>query len=142
MLTSLLVQLRDKSDVYSTILSDFYVAHGRGSQHVSDGELLECLKNMLKLSGHPTVYIIIDAIDECPITGLPSPREEVLELVEELVHLHVTRFESADCVTSRSEADIVSALGRLAFRSVSLHIARTDKFRTLLNISSSKSRRT
>src|SRR6266436_3278632 len=64
--TSLLVQLEDKSDAYSTILYDFYVAHGRGSQHAGDGELLECLKNMLKLSRQPTIFITIDGIDECP----------------------------------------------------------------------------
>ncbi len=119
LLTSLLVQLGDQSNVYSTILSNFYVEHGRGSQHAGDDELLECLKNMLRLSGQPTVHIIIDAIDECPMTGLPSPREEVLELVEELVNLHVSNLRI--CVTSRPEADIVSVLGRLAFRSVSLH---------------------
>ena len=50
LLTSLLVQLGDQSNAYSTILSDFYVTHGRGSQHASDGELLECLNNMLRLS--------------------------------------------------------------------------------------------
>jgi hypothetical protein len=104
LLTSLLVQLGDKSDAYSTILSDFYVAHGHGSQHAGDGELLECLKNMLKLSGQPTVYITIDGIDECPMTGLPSPREEVLELVEELVNLPISNLRI--CVTSRPEADI------------------------------------
>jgi hypothetical protein len=92
LLTSLLVQLGDQSGAYSTILSDFYVAHGRGSQHAGDGELLECLKNMLKLSGRPTVHIIIDALDECPMTGLPSRREEVLELVEELVDLHISNL--------------------------------------------------
>ena len=120
LLTSLLVQLGDQSDAYSTILSDFYVAHGRGSQHAGDGELLECLKSMLRFSGQPTVHIIIDAIDECSImTGLPSPREEVLELVEELVNLQVLNLRI--CVTSRPEADIVSVLGQLAFRSVSLH---------------------
>jgi hypothetical protein len=82
LLTSLLVQLGDKSDAYSTIFYDFYVAHGRGSQHARDGELLESLKHMLKLLGQPTVFITIDGIDECPMTGLPSLREEVLELVE------------------------------------------------------------
>jgi hypothetical protein len=119
LLASLLVQLGDQSIAYSTILSDFYVAHGRGSQHASDGELINCLKSMIKLSGQPTVHIIIDAIDECPMTGLPSPREEVLGFVEELVNLHETNLRI--CVTSRPEADILSVLGRLAFRSVSLH---------------------
>jgi hypothetical protein len=75
---------------------------------------------MLKLPGQATVYIIIDALDECPITsGLPSPREEVLELMKELVDSQVPDLRL--CVTSRPEADIMPILEPLAFRSVSLH---------------------
>src|SRR6266705_1055860 len=40
LLSSLLVQLCDQSDAYSTFLSDFYVAHGHGAQHASGNELL------------------------------------------------------------------------------------------------------
>jgi hypothetical protein len=120
LLSSLLVQLGGQSDIYSATLSDFYAAHGRGSQHASDDELLECLKDMLKLPGQATVHIIIDALDECPATtGLPSPREKVLELVEELVNSHVPNLRI--CVTSRPEADILPVLGPLASCSVSLH---------------------
>ena len=61
LLSSLLVQLCEQSDAYSSILSDFYVTHGRGSQHASDSELLGCLKDMLKLPGQAGVHIIIDA---------------------------------------------------------------------------------
>ena len=120
LLSSLLVQLCEQSDTYSAILSDFYVAHDRGSQHASDKELAECLKDMLKLPGQAAVHIVIDALDECPTTtGMPSPREEVLELVEDLVGLHVPNLRI--CVTSRPESDIVTVLDPLAFRSVSLH---------------------
>jgi hypothetical protein len=120
LLSSLLVQLCEQSDAYSSILSDFYVTHGRGSQHASDSELLGCLKDMLKLPGQATVHIIIDALDECPITSdLSMPRERVLELVEELVNLQIPNLRI--CVTSRPEADILSVLEPLAFRSVSLH---------------------
>ena len=120
LLSSLLVQLCEQSDAYSAILSDFYVAHDHGSQHASDNELAECLKDMLKLQGQAAVYIIIDALDECPTTtGMPSPREKVLELVEDLVGLHVPNLRI--CVTSRPEADIVPVLDPLVFRSVSLH---------------------
>jgi hypothetical protein len=120
LLSSLLVQLCEQSDAYFTILSDFYVAHGHGSQHASDSELVGCLKDILKLPGQATVYIVIDALDECPITtGSPSPREEVLELVEELVNLNIPNLRI--CVTSRTEFDIVSSLEPLAFRSISLH---------------------
>jgi hypothetical protein len=120
LLSSLLVQLGGQADIYSTTLSDFYAAHGRGSQHASDGELLECLKDMLKRPGQATVYIIIDGLDECPTTtGMPSPRENVFALVEELVGLHIPNLRI--CVTSRPEADILDALQPLAFRSISLH---------------------
>jgi hypothetical protein len=120
LLSSLLVQLCEQSDAYSATLSDFYVTHGRGSQHASDSELVSCLKDMLKLPGQATVHIVIDALDECPMaTGLPSPRDKVLELVEELVDLQIPNLRI--CVTSRPEADIVPVLEPLAFRSVSLH---------------------
>jgi hypothetical protein len=120
LLSSLLVQLCEQSDAYSAILSDFHAAHGHGSQHASDSELIGCLKDVLKLSGQATAYVIIDALDECLITsGLPSPREKVLGLVEELVDSHVPNLRI--CVSSRPEADIVPVLESLAFRSVSLH---------------------
>jgi hypothetical protein len=120
LLSSLLVQLCDQSDAYCAALSQFYLAHRRGSQHASDSELVQCLKHMLQLPGQAIAYIIIDALDECPTTtGLPSPREEVLELVKELVGLQIPNLRI--CVTSRPEADIEPVLGPLAFRSVSLH---------------------
>jgi hypothetical protein len=120
LLSSLLVQLGAQSDIYSATLSDFYATHGRGSQHASDDELLECLKDMLKLPEQPTVHIIIDGLDECPTTtGMPSPRENVFGLVEELVGLHIPNLRI--CVTSRPEADISEVLQPLSFRSISLH---------------------
>ena len=120
LLSSLLVQLGVQSDIYSVTLSDFYAAHGRGSQHASKGELLECLKDMLKVPGQATVHIIIDGLDECSATtDMPSPRENVFGLVEELVRLHIPNLRI--CVTSRPETDISDVLRPIAFRSISLH---------------------
>src|SRR5882762_5370431 len=104
LLSSLLVQLGEQSDAYSAILSKFYESHRRGSQqsHASDNELEDCLKDMLKLPGQATVHIIIDALDECPVTtGLVLTRQKVLELVEELVNIHIPNLRI--CVTSRPE---------------------------------------
>jgi hypothetical protein len=51
--------------------------------------MIEYLKNMLTVEAQGPTYIIMDALDQCPITSsIPSPREEVLELVDELVGLH------------------------------------------------------
>ena len=120
LLSSLLVQLCYQSDAYCSVLFEFYLAHGRGSQHASDSELMRCLTNLLGVPGQPTVYVIIDALDECPVTtGFPSPREQVLEVVKELVGLQIPNLRI--CVTSRPEADIEPILGPLAFRSVCLH---------------------
>ena len=120
LLSSLLVQLGGQSDAYSDVLSDFYVTHGRGSQHASDSELVDCLKDMLNLPGQPTVHIVVDALDECPVTiGLVFTRRNVLELVEELVNLHIPNLRI--CVTSRPEADIIDVFENLAICSVSLH---------------------
>jgi hypothetical protein len=86
----------------------------------SDDELARCLKDLLELSGQAPIYLIVDALDECPDTSdISSPREKVLMLLEDLIdskfpNLHI-------CVTSRFEVDIKVALGPLTFRSVSIH---------------------
>jgi hypothetical protein len=49
LLPSLLVQLCYQSDSYCVSLSKFYMDHGRGSQHASDNELLQCLKHVLDI---------------------------------------------------------------------------------------------
>ena len=120
LLSSLIFQLCHQSDSYCAILSDFYLAYDYGSNYVSDSELVQCLKTMLKVPKQATVFIIIDALDECSTSaGLPSPRDNVLGFVEELVRSQAPNLRI--CVTSRPEADIEPVLGPLAFRSVSLH---------------------
>jgi len=82
---------------------------------------MKCLVEMLTLSTNQCpVYLIMDAIDESPNTsGIPSSREEVLDLVKGLVGLRLPSLHI--CVTSRSEVDIQYALQSLASYSVSLH---------------------
>jgi len=119
-LPSLLIQLSSRSDPCHDILSKLYSAHDRGEQKPSDRAMVECLKEMLILGARGPTYIIMDALDECPITSsIPSPREEVLELVEELVGLHLPNVHI--CVTSRPEYDIQIVLKPLTERPVSLH---------------------
>ena len=120
LLPSLLVQLSSRSDPCGVILSRLYSLHDYGEQKPSDRAMVECLKKMLAVEAHGPTYIIIDALDECPATStIPSPREEVLELVGELVGLHLPNVHI--CVTSRPEHDIQVVLKRLTLRPVSLH---------------------
>lgn len=119
-LPSHLIQLSVRSETCCDILSRLYSVHDCGVQKPSDRAMTDCLKQMLTLPSQGPTYIILDALDECPnTTGIPSPREEVLELVNELVDLRLPTLHI--CVTSRSEIDIQSALQPLIPRTVSLH---------------------
>ena len=120
LLPSLLIQLSAQSNPCCDILSRLYSVHNRGVQKPSDRAMIECLKEMLTCEALGPTYIIMDALDECLTTSsIPSPREEVLELVENLVELHLPNLHI--CVTSRPEPDIRIVLERLTERPVSLH---------------------
>ena len=119
LLSSLLTQLCARSDHRCSILSTLYSMHDSGGKQPSETELARCLKEVLAVPGEE-IYIIVDALDECPNNfGMPSSREKVLNLVEELVtlplrHLHI-------CITSRPEVDIRMVLESLTSCRVSLH---------------------
>jgi hypothetical protein len=121
LLSSWLVQLCHQSDAYSDILSNFYLEHSNGSRQPSDNSLVECLKEILKLRGQAPVYLIVDALDECPI-GTTSPqsyRDKVLMVLEKLIDSQFPNIRI--CITSRPETDIKAVLGPLTFHSTSLH---------------------
>jgi hypothetical protein len=120
LLPSLVSQLSDQSHRHCDILNGLYLRHGSDAQKPSEDELIQCLKDMLTLPDQQPVYLIIDALDECPDTsGMPSPREQVLDLVKELVELSSPNLRL--CVTSRPEIDIQRALEPLTSLRVSLH---------------------
>ena len=120
LLRSLVFQLTTDSSPCCDILHRVYQAHKDGTQQPSDDTLKECLKQMLRLPGQRPIFIVLDALDECPDSpGFPPPRREVLQLVKELVNLRLRGLYI--CATSRPEVDIRATLEPIAFRSVSLH---------------------
>jgi hypothetical protein len=122
LLTSLLIQLCDQSDSFGDVLLRLYSAHRDGSQQPSDTALVQSLKKMITTTGTVPIYLIIDALDECPDTsGLQSSREKVLGLVEDLLQLHNPNLRL--CITSRPEIDIRTSLEQWTFESscISLH---------------------
>ena len=120
LLSSLLFQLCGQSDPYCDTLYSIYKDFD--DDH-DDSSLTRWLKDVLRSSGQPPVYLILDqldALDECrnpPDT--PSPRDNVLMLLEELVDLRLPNL--CICVTSSLEVNIKTVLDRLDFRSISLH---------------------
>jgi hypothetical protein len=120
LLVSLVSQFCAESDPCHEILSNLYSENRAGSQQPNNYALKKCLEAMLKLPQRPTIYIIVDAIDECPNTsGIPTAREEVLDFLEGLIGLKLPNLRI--CVTSRPEIDIQSILEPVASAHVSLH---------------------
>lgn len=104
-LSSLLIQLSDTSDICWSILSDLYAKHRDGSDQPSEATLIQCLGDMLQSVAHTSVYIIMDALDEClNTTGTPSPREKVLNFVEDLVSSQYPNFVDTDRAMRRWRA--------------------------------------
>ena len=117
---SLLTQLSTRSSLCSDVLSELYSLHHSGKTQPSDDDLTNCLKNMLTLSDQRPIYLIMDALDESPnISGIPTAREKVLQLLKELVGLRLPNLHI--CVTSRPEIDIRDVIVPLTSLRVSLH---------------------
>ena len=86
----------------------------------TDDVLMICLKEMLAVVAEHPIYVVMDALDECPDhSGYPTAREEVLVVLKDLVGLHLPNMRI--CVTSRPEVDIKSILHQLAIHTISLH---------------------
>jgi hypothetical protein len=120
LLSSLLSQLSARSDPCYEVLSQLYSGNAGGAEKPDGGVLTKCIKDMLCLPGQGPIYILIDALDECPDTsGIPSAREEVVELIEELTSLN--RPNVRLCVASRPEIYIRNALEPLKPLEISLH---------------------
>jgi hypothetical protein len=122
LLSSFLVQLSYQSDSYCDKLLALYSSHRRGSESPKPGydALIQCLKEMLVSAGQVPVYLVIDALDECPDNyGVPSPRGKALEFVECLIELHLPNLRLF--ATSRPESDIRAVIDPLTCTSFSLH---------------------
>ena len=117
---SIISQLCAQSSICCDILSRVYSAHDDGTRKPSDETLTKCLTEMVLLAVQDPLYIILDALDECPNnSGMPTPREEVLDFVKNLVTLRLQNLHI--CVTSRPEIDIQTTLETLTSLRVSLH---------------------
>jgi hypothetical protein len=126
LLSSLISQLSAESDSCFKVLFRLYSDHAGGTLKPTTRTLTKCLKNMLSLQGLGQIlgqiYIIVDALDECPdVTGKPSAREEVMELIEKLAGWNLSNLHL--CVSSRPEVDIRKTLKPLEPLQISLHDA-------------------
>ena len=120
LLSSLVSQLSARSEFCCNVLSELYSDNNRGMEKPEVGALKKCLADMLSLPGQGPIYIIVDALDECPnFPGTPSARDNVLKVVKEIVNLKLPN--SNICVASRPEMDIRLVLEPLTKLKISLH---------------------
>jgi hypothetical protein len=119
LLSSLLIQLCAQADHFYDTLSNLYSTDDDGSQ-VNIQALAQCLEDMLRDPKQGPVYIVVDALDECPnLDDSPSPRNQVLQTVKDLIDLRLPHLHF--CVTSRPEPDIQEVFRPLKPYYVSLH---------------------
>ena len=120
LLSSLILQLSAESDSCFSILSQLYSDHGHGIRKPIIDVLKKCMTDILSLPGQAPIYVIVDALDECPNSpGRLSARGDVLDLIEELVGLKLPNLHL--CVASRPEMDIRTVLEPLTSLKISLH---------------------
>ena len=121
LLSSLLYQLSAESDSYLDILSKLYSDCANGTRKPSNSAASACLTHMLELPGQCRIYIIVDALDECPASNLSGgapAREEVLDFIK-VVDLKIPNVHV--CVASRPEIDVMKLLQPLNPLEISLH---------------------
>ena len=119
LLSSLVFQLSTELVSCRKVLSQL-LEHSSGARKPTTSALTKCLKDMLNLPEQGPIYIIVDALDECPdVSGNPSKREEVLRLVRELADLKLSNLHL--CVASRPEMGIQKTLKPLNPLEINLH---------------------
>jgi len=114
LLTSLLTQLSASSGPRFKIISDLFSDYGKGpgQKRPCDSDLAECSKEKLATPDRRPIYLIIDGLDESPnASGLPSPREEVLKLLKDLVDLLLQISTYASRAAQKSIFDMPLSLG-------------------------------
>jgi len=124
LLSSLLAQLCTQSNAFFDILSELYAKHNQGGEIPNELALEKCLRKMLECPEQAPVFIVVDALDECPASRSPGsppgsspPRQSVLRILKKLTKLENLHL----CLTSRYEFDIQDALDPLKPVGVSLH---------------------
>ena len=122
LMASLLMKLVDDSDSCWDILHQLYIACHNGLEQPSELTLIKYLRSMIDLPKQRPIYLIVDALDECPnTTGTPSAREKVLNSIRDLLRSNNPNLFL--CITSRPEQDIGAILDPFTSPStrVSLH---------------------
>ncbi|KAI0320597.1 ankyrin repeat-containing domain protein [Amylostereum chailletii] len=115
LLSSLVIQLAHLYPEGGSILHDLYSKNQDGGEQPSSDALIHCLRGMLSVRGE--TFVVLDALDECPVH---AERAKVLSVIEKIMEWKIQGLHL--CVTSRPEHDIKTRLESLAPVQVNLHL--------------------
>jgi hypothetical protein len=133
LIRSLIRQL-SQSPLPSSVVNLWKKHHSKGSQ--PDPNTIRRVLDEV-LSGYPEgdhIYLIFDALDECPANGFPSKRESLLFLIGDLLERHKDRVHIL--ATSRPERDIERELSK--FPRVDLEERLAEDVRTFVDLAISR----
>jgi hypothetical protein len=84
LLLSIISQLCAQSEICCDTLSRIHLAHDKGIRKSSDETLTRCLAEIVLLPVQVPIYIIVDALDECPndsSSTTPKRRSSILSRI-------------------------------------------------------------
>ncbi|KAJ5635470.1 uncharacterized protein N7484_008783 [Penicillium longicatenatum] len=114
---------------------NLYTRHYVQGSEPDSEEILKVLHDLLsKIPEKGQVYLVFDALDECPNNGDPNERESLLALLMDLLERHNNKIHIL--ATSRPESDITHQLG--GFPSVDLAANLAEDVKTFVNVALTK----
>lgn len=105
-----LIRQLSRSPLLSSV-TDLWDEHGMAGSQPSFKQILAVLHDVLTRTEHD-IYIVLDALDECPQNPEQREREVLLSLVTSLVQQHSDKVHIL--TTSRRENDITKKLGKFS----------------------------
>lgn len=118
LIRSLIRQL-SRSPLLSSVTNLWNEHHLRGSQPDSEAILTVLDAVLASISGQ--VYLVFDALDECPLTASSKERESLLSLLVGRLHRHKDKVHIL--ALSRSEADIRQELKKFSNLDIEAYLA-------------------
>lgn len=101
----------------STAIQALRDRHNRAGSEPSLEELITALNHVLKvLNGD--IYIVLDALDECPHADKQGQRTQLLRTIRDMVSKKYSKLHLL--VTSRPEPDILQEISSIAIHSLSI----------------------
>lgn len=118
-----LIRQLSRSPLAPEVINIWEEHHLKGSQ--PDSKAISCVLHSLLSAIRGEIYLVLDALDECPENEESKERGSLLLLLEDLLKRHSTKIHIL--ATSRPEPDIQQKLERFSKIDLEAHLAEDVK---------------